>query len=106
MICEDCPFGTLIQIDSLIWMVECALENTLMSRKDECNIPETMMEATKMKLTMDNVKLIKMFNSCYFRAGRHPKKRIRKKNYARALYILRRGNQITRKKWRELRSFK
>jgi len=40
MICEQCPFGKLIQTDSLIWMVECSINNCLMARKDECYFPE------------------------------------------------------------------
>ena len=44
MICENCPFGELVQIDSLIWMVKCQIEDILMTRQDECYFPETIME--------------------------------------------------------------
>lgn len=44
MICENCPFGKLVQTDSFIWMVECSVEDTLMAREDECFYPETIME--------------------------------------------------------------
>lgn len=54
-----------------------------------------------MKLTLDNIKLIKMFNKCCFRYCWHHKRKVRKKNFARAQYILRRGNQITRHAWRK-----
>ena len=42
MICEQCPFGELVQVDSLIWMVKCTIEDTLMAREDECFFPETI----------------------------------------------------------------
>lgn len=45
------------------------------------------------------MRTIIMFNKTYFRAWHHPKHRVRKKNYARAYYMLRRGNQISRKEW-------
>ena len=44
MICENCPYGELIQTDSLIWMVQCSIEDALMSCKDECYFPETIQE--------------------------------------------------------------
>lgn len=44
MICKDCPFGELVQIDSLIWMVKCSIEDTLMAKEDECYFPETIAE--------------------------------------------------------------
>ena len=42
MICENCPYGELVQTDSLIWMVQCSIEDALMSCKDECYFPETI----------------------------------------------------------------
>ena len=42
MLCENCPFGTLTQTDSLIWMVQCSIKDCLMARKDECEFPETI----------------------------------------------------------------
>lgn len=36
MIYEQCPFGELVQIDSFIWMVNCTIEDTLMTRADGC----------------------------------------------------------------------
>lgn len=47
MLCKDCPFGKIIQIDSLIWMVECSIEETLMAREDECFYPETVLKGDK-----------------------------------------------------------
>ena len=44
MICENCPYGELVQIDSLIWMVQCPIEDALMTCKDECYFPETIQE--------------------------------------------------------------
>lgn len=44
MICEQCPFGELVQIDSLIWMVDCSINDCLMGRQDECFFPETVQE--------------------------------------------------------------
>jgi len=44
MICEQCPFGELIQTDSFIWMVYCPIEEALMARNDECYFPETIAE--------------------------------------------------------------
>lgn len=44
MICEQCPYGKLVQTDSFIWMVQCEIENCLMGRKDECFFPETIQE--------------------------------------------------------------
>jgi len=40
MICENCPYGELVQVDSLIWMVKCSIEDALMARKDECCFPD------------------------------------------------------------------
>lgn len=40
MICENCPYGELVQIDSLIWMVQCSIEDALMAREDECSFPD------------------------------------------------------------------
>lgn len=31
MICEQCPFGKLVQVYSFIWMVKCTIEDTLMA---------------------------------------------------------------------------
>ena len=44
MICENCPFGKLVQTDSFIWMIYCEIEDCLMGRKDECYFPETIAE--------------------------------------------------------------
>lgn len=44
MVCEQCPFGELIQVDTFIWMVKCEIEGCLMGRKDECYFPETIAE--------------------------------------------------------------
>ena len=52
-----------------------------------------------MQLNEQHMRTIIMFNKTYFRAWHHPKHRVRKKNYARAYYMLRRGNQISRKEW-------
>ena len=48
------------------------------------------------------MKTVIMFNKTYIRACFHHKKKIRKKNYARAQYMLRRGLlQISRKEWKK-----
>ena len=52
-----------------------------------------------MQLNQQHMQTIKMFNACYSRACFHHKRKVRKKNYARARYMLRRGNQISRKEW-------
>ena len=38
MICENCPYGELIQIDSLIWMVLWKKNDVLMARQDGCDL--------------------------------------------------------------------
>ena len=35
-VCKNCPNGELIQVDSLIWMVRCKKDGTLMSVEEEC----------------------------------------------------------------------
>ena len=40
MICNQCPFGELVQIDSFLWMIQCSIEDCLMARHDECSIPD------------------------------------------------------------------
>lgn len=55
-----------------------------------------------MQLNEQHMRMIKMFNSTYARACFHHKKRVRKKNYARARYMFRRGNQISRKEWENM----
>lgn len=40
MICENCPYGKLVQVDSLIWMIQCSIEDALMAREDECSFPD------------------------------------------------------------------
>lgn len=55
-----------------------------------------------MQLNEKHMRTIKMLNATYSRASWHKKKKVRKKNHARALYMLRRGNQISRKKWNNL----
>lgn len=52
-----------------------------------------------MQLNEKHMRTVKMFNATYLRACFHHKKRIRKKNYARARYMMRRGNQISRREW-------
>ena len=48
------------------------------------------------------MKTVIMFNKAYQRACWHKKKKVRKKNYARAQYMLRRGLlQISRKEWKK-----
>lgn len=55
-----------------------------------------------MQLNEQHMKTIIMFNKAYHRACWHKKKRVRKKNYARAQYMLRRGLlQISRKEWKK-----
>lgn len=44
MICENCPYGELVQIDSLIWMVQCSIEDALMAREDECSFPDKILK--------------------------------------------------------------
>jgi len=44
MICENCPYGKLVQIDSLIWMVQCSIEDVLMAREDECFFPDNTLK--------------------------------------------------------------
>jgi len=44
MICEQCPFGELVQTDSFIWMIDCSINDCLMGRQDECFFPEAMAE--------------------------------------------------------------
>jgi hypothetical protein len=44
MICENCPYGKLVQIDSLIWMVQCSIEDALMAREDECSFPDKVLK--------------------------------------------------------------
>lgn len=39
---------------------------------------------SKLKLNINNLKSVKMFNHCYQRACFHSKRRVRKKNYKRA----------------------
>lgn len=41
MICRECPYGTMIQTDSLIWMIQCPIEDALMALEDECDFPDT-----------------------------------------------------------------
>ena len=44
-----------------------------------------------------------MFNKTYQRACLHKKKKVRKKNYARAQYMVRRGLlQISRQEWNKM----
>jgi len=59
-----------------------------------------------MKLDSKHMRTIKMFNASYSRACFHRKKRVRKKNYKRARYMMRRGNQISRKEWKKYTSYK
>lgn len=40
MICEQCPYGKLVQVDSFLWMIDCSIENCLMARQDECDLPD------------------------------------------------------------------
>ena len=48
------------------------------------------------------MKTIIMFNKTCQRAWWHKKKRVRKKNYVRAQYMLRRGLlQLSRKEWKK-----
>ena len=54
-----------------------------------------------MQLNEKHMKTIKMFNQAFYRSCFHKKRKIRKKNRRRALYMLRRGNQISRKEWRK-----
>lgn len=54
-----------------------------------------------MQLNEKHMKTIKMFNQAFYRTCFHKKRKIRKKNHQRVLYMLRRGKQIPRKKWRE-----
>ena len=54
-----------------------------------------------MQLNEKHIKTIKMFNRAFYRSGFHKKRKVRKKNRQRALYMLRRGNQISRKEWRK-----
>lgn len=35
-VCKNCSNGELVQIDSLIWMVRCKFNDTLMAMEDEC----------------------------------------------------------------------
>ncbi len=35
-VCKNCPNGELVQVDSLIWMVRCKKDGTLMSMEEEC----------------------------------------------------------------------
>ena len=55
-----------------------------------------------MQLNEQHMKTIIMFNKTYQRACWHKKHRIRKKNYARAWYMLRRGNQVSRREWNKM----
>jgi hypothetical protein len=55
-----------------------------------------------LKLDEQHIKTVIMFNKTYQRACWHKKKRVRKKNYARARYMMRRGNQISRKEWNKV----
>ncbi len=56
-----------------------------------------------MQLNEQHMKIIVMFNKTYQRACWHKKKRVRKKNYTRAQYMLRRGLlQISRKEWNKM----
>lgn len=50
----------------------------------------------------NHMKTVIMFNKTYARACFHHKKKVRKKNYARAQYMLRRSSQITRKEWNKM----
>lgn len=53
-----------------------------------------------MQFNEQHMKTIIMFNQAYHRARWHKKKRVRKKNYARAQYMLRKGLlQMPRKEW-------
>lgn len=54
-----------------------------------------------MQLNEKHIKTIKMFNQAFYRSCFHKKRKIRKKNRQRALYMIRRGNQIPRKEWRK-----
>ena len=36
LLCKDCPNGELVQTDSLIWMIRCKIDGTLMAREEEC----------------------------------------------------------------------
>lgn len=56
---------------------------------------------SRLKFDEKHMKTIIMFNKTYQRACWHKKKRVRKKNYARAQYMLRRGLQISRKEWKK-----
>ena len=44
MICKNCPFGELVQEDTLIWLVECEIDDTAHALYDECYFPETIQE--------------------------------------------------------------
>jgi len=56
-----------------------------------------------LKFDEKHVKTVIMFNKTYQRACWHKKKKVRKKNYARAQYMLRRGLlQISRKEWNKM----
>ena len=44
MLCKDCPFGELTQVDHIIWMVNCTINDTLVSKEEECFFPETIAE--------------------------------------------------------------
>lgn len=47
MICEQCPFGKLVQTESFIWMVDCIVNDCLMARADGCFFPETIQQGAK-----------------------------------------------------------
>lgn len=36
LLCKDCPNGELVRTDSLIWMVRCRIDDTLMSLEEKC----------------------------------------------------------------------
>ena len=40
MICRECPYGTMVQTDSFLWMIQCSIEDALMALEDECDFPE------------------------------------------------------------------